>query len=228
MRNVLGPKRPLISDLLEDSELSPIARVLGGMVSSMSLTSWAAPNAERLLSPLGNRWQHVQQVAQQARRVAKAVPLADRDLLVAAAYLHDVGYAPVLAVTGFHPLDGARWVRDHGPGGRLACLIAHHSCAIHEARVRGFHDVLLAEFELEESATYDALVFCDMTTGPTGKTVSFEERTSEILERYGPDHEVSRALTSSRACLASCHDRTLARLEDGAAQPIYGSVWGSR
>jgi hypothetical protein len=189
-------------------------------VSSMSLTSWAAPNAERLLSPLGNRWQHVQQVAQQARRVAKAVPLTDRDLLVAAAYLHDVGYAPALAVTGFHPLDGARWVRDHGPGGRLASLIAHHSCAIHEARVRGFHDVLVAEFELEESATYDALVFCDMTTGPTGKTVSFAERINEILERYGPDHEVSRALTSSRARLAACHDRTLARLEDGVAQPI--------
>lgn len=166
-------QRPLISDLLEDSELSPIARVLGSMVSSMSLTSWAAPNAERLLSPLGNRWRHVRQVARQARRVAKAVPLTDRDLLVAAAYLHDVGYAPALAVTGFHPLDGARWVRDHGPGGRLARLIAHRSCAIYEARVRGFHNVLLAEFEPEESATYDALVFCDMTSGPTGKTVSF-------------------------------------------------------
>ena len=194
----------------------------------MSLTSWAEPNAERLLSPLGNRWQHVRQVAEQARRVAKAVPLADRDLLIAAAYLHDVGYAPALAGTGFHPLDGARWVRDHGPGGRLACLIAHHSCAIYEAQIRGFYDVLLAEFEPEESATYDALVFCDMTTGPTGDTVSFEERTNEILERYGPDHEVSRALKLSCASLALCHDHTLARLGQRAAQLMYGSVRGSR
>ncbi len=31
--------------------------------------------------------------------------------LVAAAYLHDIGYAPELAITGFHPLDGARHLR---------------------------------------------------------------------------------------------------------------------
>jgi hypothetical protein len=29
-------------------------------------------------------------------------------MLVAAAILHDVGYAPDLATTGFHPLDAAR------------------------------------------------------------------------------------------------------------------------
>jgi hypothetical protein len=110
----------------------------------------------------------------------------------------------------------------------LARLVAHHSCAIYEARVRGLLDELLAEFEPEESATYDALVFCDMTTGPTGKTVSFEERIGEIFERYGPDHEVSRALKLSRACLASCHDRTRARLAQDAPQPIYGSARCSR
>src|SRR5712692_11421958 len=119
----------------------------------MSLTSWAAANSERLLSPLGARWSHVRQVGEQARRIAHVVPLADRDLLVAAAYLHDVGYAPALAVTGFHPLDGARWIRDTGPGGRLARLVAHHSCAVYEARVRGLADALMAEFEPEDSPT---------------------------------------------------------------------------
>lgn len=135
---------------------------------------------------------------------------------MAAAYLHDVGYAPALVVTGFHPLDGARWVRDHGPGGHLARFVAQHSCAIYEARVLGFLDALLAEFEPEESATYDALVFCDMTTGPTGKMVSFEERIMDIYERYGPDHEVSRSLNLSHSSLAACHARTLVRLTQGA------------
>jgi putative nucleotidyltransferase with HDIG domain len=186
----------------------------------MLLTSWAASNAERFLSPLGRRWSHVRQVAEQARRIAGAVPVGDRDLLVAAAYLHDVGYAPDLAVTGFHPLDGARWVRDQGRNARLARLVAHHSCATYEAQVRGFLRVLLAEFEPEDSATYDALVFCDMTTGPDGEAVSFEERIEDIYKRYGPDHEVSRALDSSRPYLAACHDRTLARLAEYAIQPI--------
>jgi hypothetical protein len=39
----------------------------------MSLTSWAAPSAERLLLPIENRWEHVRQVARQARRVALAI-----------------------------------------------------------------------------------------------------------------------------------------------------------
>src|SRR6266849_219470 len=115
----------------------------------MYLTSWAAANAERLLSPLGNRWRHVRQVAEQARQVVGVVPPDDHDLLIAAAYLHDVGYAPSLTVTGFHPLDGARWIRYNGPGGRLARLVAHHSCAIYEALVRGLADSLIAEFDPE-------------------------------------------------------------------------------
>lgn len=180
----------------------------------MSLTSWAAPTAERLLSPLGNRWRHVQQVAQQAHRVVGTIPAGDRDLLVAAAYLHDIGYAPPLTVTGFHPLDGARWIRDSGHEGRLACLVAHHSCAIHEARVRGLDETLLAEFALEDSATYDALVFCDMTTGPTGNTVLFEDRISEIRQRYGPDHAVTVALDSAYSSLAACCERTIGRLDE--------------
>lgn len=190
----------------------------------MDLTSWAASNAKRFLSPLGNRWAHVQQVVEQARRIAAAVPEEDRELLVAAAYLHDVGYAPDLAATGFHPLDGARWIRDQGQHPRLARLVAHHSCARHEARVRGLLDVLLAEFEPEDSATYDALAFCDMTIGPTGRTVSLEERIADIYERYGPDHEVSRALDSSLPCLTACHDRTAARLAARMPLADIGSV----
>ncbi len=186
-------------------------------MSGMRLTYWAASNAERYLSPLGNRWLHVQQVARQARRIGAVVPAADRDLLIAAAYLHDVGYSPELAITGFHQIDGARWIREHGPSGRLASLVAHHSCAVYEARVRGLEEILLKEFEPEESATYDALVFCDMTTGPTGKTVSLDERLNEIRERYGPDHEVTRALASSRKSLTACCRRTLVRINEGEA-----------
>ena len=178
----------------------------------MILTSWAVANSERFLSPLGSRWSHVRQVGEQACRIAHVVPPTDRDLLVAAAYLHDVGYAPELTKTGFHPLDGARWIRDHGPGGRLARLVAHHSCAIYEAHVRGLGEILLSEFEPENSATYDALVFCDLTIGPRGESLSFDERISDIYGRYGPDHEVSRALDLSRSVLESCHARTVARL----------------
>jgi HD superfamily phosphodiesterase len=57
-------------------------------------------------------------------------------VLIAAAYLHDIGYAPTLARTGFHPLDGAVHLRELGEE-RLAGLVAHHSGAETEARLRG-------------------------------------------------------------------------------------------
>jgi len=157
------------------------------------------------------RWQHVQAVAGQAARLS-AVPDVAGDVLVAAAWLHDIGYAPDLIDTGFHPIDGARFLRKLGADDRLACLVAHHSCAVYEARVRGLADVLLAEFPREDSATYDALVFSDMTTGPDGQHVTYMERIKEIRERYGPDHEVSRALELSASDLSACCERTLARL----------------
>jgi len=36
----------------------------------------------------------------------------------------------------------------------------------------------------------------------------------EIRDRYGPDHEVTRALELSEADLSACCKRTLARLAD--------------
>lgn len=164
-----------------------------------------------LAGALPARWQHVQAVAAQAQRLS-ALPAVVGDLLVAAAWLHDIGYAPDLLDTGFHPIDGGRFLRKLGADDRLACLVAHHSCAVCEARVRGLENVLLAEFPQEASPTYDELVFCDLTTGPAGEPVTYVERMKEIRDRYGPDHEVTRALELSEADLSACCERTLARL----------------
>jgi hypothetical protein len=50
----------------------------------MTATSdWAASYAEELLSPLGNRWRHVQGVTRQAQRVVAILPAGDREVLLA-------------------------------------------------------------------------------------------------------------------------------------------------
>ena len=90
-----------------------------------------------------------------AQALAAIVPEDDREVLIAAAYLHDIGYAPELVVTGFHPLDGARWLRAEGYE-RLACLVAHHSGARFEAQLKGFAEALDA-FAQEHSPTADVL-----------------------------------------------------------------------
>lgn len=176
-----------------------------------------------LATALPRRWRHLQAVAAKAERLSVLSGVCG-ELLVAAAWLHDIGYAPALVDTGFHPLDGARFLRKRGADERLACLVAHHSCAIHEARVRGLGDVLLAEFKQEQSPTYDALVFCDMTTGPAGESLTYQARMDEIRQRYGPDHEVTLALNLSQADLAACCERTLARLDDESADIRRGAI----
>src|SRR4051794_20624442 len=89
-------------------------------------------DAEQRLEPLGQRWRHVKEVAARAEQVAAALG-ADSERLVSAALLHDIGYAPELAATGFHPLDGARYLRAADVDGVVARLVAHHSFAVVEA-----------------------------------------------------------------------------------------------
>ncbi len=73
--------------------------------------------AEQLLSrELPRRWSHVAAVAKRADEVAPVLDV-DADLLVSAAWLHDIGYAPQVVDTGFHPLDGARPAVLVGPVG---------------------------------------------------------------------------------------------------------------
>jgi putative nucleotidyltransferase with HDIG domain len=147
---------------------------------------WARDLAERLLAdPLPRRWAHSQGVGRKAESVAHLVG-PDAEVLVCAAWVHDIGYAPGLANSGSHALDGARYLRDvtHAEE-RLCRLVANHSYAIIEARRRGLAAKLAAEFPIVDGLVADALVYCDMTTSPDGAAVSVEERLSEIEARYG-------------------------------------------
>jgi HD domain len=160
-----------------------------------ALASWAEHLAEAILQePLPRRWAHVQGVATRARSLAPVLG-PDADLLQAAAWLHDIGYTPGLAVTGLHALDGARYLRDAQHADAMLCrLVAHHSYAIVEADERGLADVLGLEFEPAPYALSSVLTCCDMTTSPDGELVLVERRLAEIQHRYGPGHLVTRSI----------------------------------
>ncbi len=149
------------------------------------------------------RWAHSCGVAGQAVALRRLLP-QHAGLLEAAAWLHDIGYATPLAVTGFHPLDGARHLRETRFGEpTLWGLVAHHTCAQIEAEARGLGDVLAAEFPLGEVDPFlvAALTYCDMTTGPDGTPLQVDERITEILSRYGPEDIVHRAITQATPSL---------------------------
>jgi HD domain-containing protein len=145
-----------------------------------------------LAATLTRRWSHVVAVAEKARVIGRELG-KDRRLLEATAWMHDVGYARTIGVTGFHPLDGARYLVAHSVSQRIASLVAFHSSAWAEAVEFGVATEL-AEFQDERTLTRDLLWYCDMTTGPDGTDLEFEDRMAEVRQRYGPAHYVTRAL----------------------------------
>lgn len=157
------------------------------MISSADAKHLAAA---KLAFSLPRRWRHVQSVARRARWVAGKLSLSGD--LVTAAWLHDIGYARELVKTGFHPLDGARYLRRARVDESVVRLVAYHSCARIEAEVRGLGDVLVSEFPAGDPLLTAALCYCDMTTGPDGDYVRPADRLVEIQQRYGPGHEVTR------------------------------------
>ncbi len=158
---------------------------------------------QQLDGQLPRRWRHSQAVAEQAEALCPLVP--NPVGLVCAAWLHDIGYAPQLVVTGLHALDGARYLRALGVDPVICSLVAHHSGAIYEARERGLKEILEDEFP---QALSDALWYCDMVTGPDGNPTTLHNRLVEIRRRYGDYHVVTSSLEHGgivKTCGSACH-----------------------
>jgi len=143
------------------------------------------------------RYAHSRGVAQQAARAARAVrlPAPARRILLAAAWLHDIGYA----LDGpTHAVAGARALRRAGHE-RVARLVAHHGNAA--GRMRAAHLPRL-EQEFRRPAGDDALLLslldvADLLTGPDGERVDPAGRLSGLVERRGADSPAVRALVEN-------------------------------
>src|SRR3954454_3545026 len=164
-------------------------------IDGRALADEARALAERLLAPDGFRRPHSQGVADRAVDAFPAVAAPERPVLLAAAWLHDIGYAAPLRRSTFHPLDGAWFLRDHGWPPSVVGLVAHHSGARFVAAVRG----LSLEMEAFSDTRYtvgalaDAVTFADQTTAPDGTPVDVETRLTDMLRRHGPDSPNARA-----------------------------------
>lgn len=170
---------------------------------------------ELLEAELPRRWAHSQGVAARAKSLAGQLA-EDAELLEVAAWFHDVGYAPRIVSTGFHPLDGARYLRDRLQADDLLCrLVAHHTGAVIEAEERGIVE-LTDEFAPPPAVLLDALTYCDMTAGVDGKPVDVDDRLAEILDRYPPDHVVHRAITRSSPMLRAATRSVQSKYGEGA------------
>lgn len=160
---------------------------------------------------LPRRWRHVQGVGKKALSAAVLFDANDADALVSSAFLHDIGYSPEVRRSGFHALDGARFLDAQGVHPRLCSLVAHHSFAYREAELRGM-SADLALWTDEQTAVRDALWWADMTTTPDGESTKVLDRIEEIQKRYGPEDLVTFFIQQARPELEAAVARTEERL----------------
>lgn len=150
-----------------------------------------------------NRRAHSLEVGRKAAAHVIAVAPRLRADLVAAATLHDIGYGH--PATGFHPLDGAHFLRGIGFSPVVCHLVAYHSASTLEAEVRGIAQSAYEPFALDDdpdlAAASAVLWWADMTTGPTGNTVAVEDRLVEIESRYGAGDPVTEFIGRAREVL---------------------------
>jgi hypothetical protein len=159
----------------------------------------AAPDrlAAALLGNLESRFAHSTRVGYQARRVVGLVRESQRDVLLSAAWLHDIGYAEAIANTGCHSVDGGRWLRTRGWPDEVCQLVAWHTSSSQEAELRGLEAELRAEFAPPEPLSADALSWADLTSSPSGDECDAESRLAKILERYPPESIEHRATVAA-------------------------------
>jgi hypothetical protein len=169
--------------------------------NTRSLTPDAAGLADRLLHDVGTRLAHSASAARQVNRVRHLLDGRWEAFISDAAWLHDIGYNPQIARTGFHPLDGARWLRDQGCPDETCRLVAWHSCAEIEGARRGLDHELAAEFAPPPGMATNALTWADLTSSPRGERWSVARRIGDILRRYPPDSIEHRAIADAAPTL---------------------------
>jgi HD superfamily phosphodiesterase len=131
-------------------------------------------------------WLHAQGTARRAEEIAPVVSPLDRQALICAAWLHDVGNCAVAVRTGFHPVDGALYLAEAGWPSNVVALVAHHC----EARITAAALEMGAELERfgrEDGALNDALIYADMLVGQDGRRVSLRRRLDEIGSRHADE-----------------------------------------
>ncbi|MCB0320049.1 MAG: HD domain-containing protein [Bdellovibrionales bacterium] len=143
------------------------------------------------------RRDHILAVAEQCKLMASTIASRnpalqlDSDEAFRAGLLHDIGYLAevkayikthnIYAVTGWHPIDGANYLRLRGAH-RLADLIEGHGNSAEMAEMLGVGPV-----SISDDLVATIVTIADCNTGPTGDKVSYEERLREIHARGNKD-----------------------------------------
>lgn len=198
-----------------------VAAIVAAALNEETKAPLEGPQAEfaerfarrRLGEDPSGRWNHDAAVIARAHEVAATLPERERDVLLTAAALHDLGFAPVARETGFQPLDGARYLARFGFSERICALVANCVSARIEAELRDLSDAYRA-YPDEEGPVRDGLWFCCITTASDGGRIDVDERVDQWPARY-PEPLVVEFAARARGPLRAAVERTERRLRAG-------------
>ncbi|WP_425263069.1 HDIG domain-containing metalloprotein [Vibrio owensii] len=143
---------------------------------------------------LTDRLNHTLAVAELASKKASSLGLCGEKARMLG-LIHDVGYCTEYAEYGFHALDGYNALYRYHP--KLAADMLYHTSTPEEASLRGI------ELPKVETSVYGAILsFADCRVDSKGNVISFEERLSDIVSRYGSDSVIAEANTKAWKRLA--------------------------
>jgi hypothetical protein len=151
--------------------------------STSPLVRDALTMAHRLLADDPSRLAHLRGAGLIAGMAAGALCVDRPETVVAAALLHDIGYAPAITRTGFHPLDGALFLAQEGWPDRVVFLVAHHSHSAVLAPYYGVHHHLSLLDHVHGQAD-DIITFSDLRAGVNGLGTDPRERIEDMRRRH--------------------------------------------
>jgi hypothetical protein len=151
--------------------------------------------------------EHSSRAALHAARLTRAIPGSSAPDVTAAAWLHDIGYAPGIQRTGFHPLDGALYLMAEQWPERIVRLVAHHSLAALEAPFYGVGHHL-SVIEPVPGVDADILISADLRSGTGDPQPTAEERLDALRSAALDQGLVPVDIVAARSAgLRTAHER---------------------
>lgn len=147
----------------------------------LAVTARALAHELLVSEPL--RLHHVAGAARVATHVVHRLQLTSSDTVIAAAWLHDIGYATPLVTSGFHPLDGACYLHERGWPERTVSLVAHHSHSRLTAPFYGVADEL-SRLPVPPALDSDIVTFADLAAGVDGNGSTIEQHLADQRARH--------------------------------------------
>lgn len=160
------------------------------------------------------RLSHILGVVEEAQKLSRHFPELGGNFLVQAAYLHDVGYAEKLAVTGFHSVDSGLFAAKNGFPSEVVKAVFLHMDSLTNAkltmpnsRIECFLNSIYSNLTSKEKLLMELLTYCDLHRSSIGDRVSIEERISEIGSKYGSGSVVYKSVLQDLGEFERIRDR---------------------